>query len=822
MTTSLLTLIDQAKQGDLKALTDLLNKKLNAKGIIAKASLKRKCLHILVESKQTPPEEPIVIFLRKALAKLEVESWKSIKVYGRKAGEEIPDWVTDLELSTVTEHSLEELAQSGNIDAISQLLNQQLQKNGVAVQISHKGDCLRMMLEAAESPIQDVVSELIEEEIKKLKIQGISTLKLYGKQQGEDFPDWQADIKLIESSLEDASLTQDSDLSSHEAQSSDLQDFESQIPSIRLSNRIYELSQTTGYRCILDRINSEDEKSVHKIAEDFLEDLEINLRADFEQFIEEALILAQKTGFSTDKSLPSKNIKDNIEPKLRCIYLKIKNLDKVTTEVLQADFPQETDAFKAFLKGAAHEFSSNLLGGSTSSTEAVIGATIGSLVAPGLGTVIGGAIGGWIGGNKKQKNLESILGKYQEARSTVLEEWEEIIQAAYAEVTTYLNSKCSLQIISYDSIKEANDAYRKGNELLDEGEHKSAYELYEKATQLNPGMMLAWNNIVYILNQSQQYELASEIAFHALKIDQTIDILFSNYGDSFHGVQKYEEALQCYEKALEIEPSNYLALLNKADCLDELGRVEEAWQASQKLIELDQYNFLGWYAKAACEVTMGQNLEAISSLEHVVELEPEKIHTLVKGEKHFEPLTKMNEFLILMESSLGIDYSSLKSHLSQRKWQQADVETAQIVQKILDLMNRRFDKLIDSDRHIEYIDSAKIEKIPQTDLATINRLWLESSDGKYGWSIQKSIFEFVSPRDINSFGEKVGWRAKDENNIDRWLNSKQLTYQLEDMPRGHLPSTLWAGQEDLWLEENRRDKLMKLFRALDACKVQPD
>jgi hypothetical protein len=86
-----------------------------------------------------------------------------------------------------------------------------------------------------------------------------------------------------------------------------------------------------------------------------------------------------------------------------------------------------------------------------------------------------------------------------------------------------------------------------------------------------------------------------------------------------------------------------------------------------------------------------------------------------------------------LKSSSNIDYSQLEELLKTQKYDEANALTVQI---ILFLSNRKQERWLD-------IDSIKF--IPCEDLKTIDSLWLEHSNGKYGFSIRrKDIFNFNS------------------------------------------------------------------------------
>jgi len=91
-------LLKLAKKGNAKALTAILNQSLQPKSVTAKVNRKDDYLQILLESAQTPDQEAMVSFIRKGLIKLEIESIQTVKVYGRKTGEESPAWSKKIEL----------------------------------------------------------------------------------------------------------------------------------------------------------------------------------------------------------------------------------------------------------------------------------------------------------------------------------------------------------------------------------------------------------------------------------------------------------------------------------------------------------------------------------------------------------------------------------------------------------------------------------------------------------------------------------------------------------------------------------------------------
>lgn len=117
-------------------------------------------------------------------------------------------------------------------------------------------------------------------------------------------------------------------------------------------------------------------------------------------------------------------------------------------------------------------------------------------------------------------------------------------------------------------------------------------------------------------------------------------------------------------------------------------------------------------------------------------------------------------------SECEIDYGYLKALLAAGRWEEADEETAELMLEAVDQ-----DVLM-------FIDAA--ENFPISDLNTIDRLWVKYSNGRFGLSVQKRLWQEAG-RDIEAFGKVVGWRLQDE-----WIQENSLKFTYE-APVGHLP-----------------------------------
>ncbi|MGL5508797.1 MAG: GUN4 domain-containing protein, partial [Microcoleaceae cyanobacterium] len=146
-----------------------------------------------------------------------------------------------------------------------------------------------------------------------------------------------------------------------------------------------------------------------------------------------------------------------------------------------------------------------------------------------------------------------------------------------------------------------------------------------------------------------------------------------------------------------------------------------------------------------------------------------------------------------------INYEKLESCLQAKHWQEADAETREILLKIL--VKDTGDRL----------DKNELTRLSCENLLTIDRLWQKYSYQRFGFSIQKQIWQKMggTTNNINDsetyyrFLQKIGWL----NDQHEWLSWFELDFTL-DSPIGHLPVGIGRAMLDFGIE---------FFARLDFC-----
>jgi serine/threonine protein kinase len=137
-------------------------------------------------------------------------------------------------------------------------------------------------------------------------------------------------------------------------------------------------------------------------------------------------------------------------------------------------------------------------------------------------------------------------------------------------------------------------------------------------------------------------------------------------------------------------------------------------------------------------------------------------------------------------SAKGVDYGKLDRLLASGKWKEADLETAN---KMLEVARRTSE---DWRLRVEDID-----RFPCEDLRIIDQLWVQHSQGRFGFSVQKRIYQGLGgtreydDKILDAFGDRVGWCVN-----KKWLSYSELKFN-KKQPEGYLPRVvvveLWAG-----------------------------
>ncbi|MEP6488332.1 hypothetical protein NDI43_05980 [Microcoleus vaginatus GB2-A3] len=106
----------------------------------------------------------------------------------------------------MTELNFQELAKQGNPEAIASWLNSQLQSEGITASANLDGDCLDVILEAEQVPIENTLVDFVRTELTNLQPDSVRKVKVEGRESGQIAAAWSQEFSLENSNFEPQSF----------------------------------------------------------------------------------------------------------------------------------------------------------------------------------------------------------------------------------------------------------------------------------------------------------------------------------------------------------------------------------------------------------------------------------------------------------------------------------------------------------------------------------------------------------------------------------------------------------------------------------------
>ena len=143
----------------------------------------------------------------------------------------------------------------------------------------------------------------------------------------------------------------------------------------------------------------------------------------------------------------------------------------------------------------------------------------------------------------------------------------------------------------------------------------------------------------------------------------------------------------------------------------------------------------------------------------------------------------IQEWLEIISTPQHRRYDRLIELLAAQKWDEADEETYDLILKMSNRVKEG------------WLDYPATQNLSCEFLQAIDRLWLDYSNGRFGFSVQREIWQELGGKiDYSTeciLGERLGWRVK-----GKWLDRKSLDLSLT-AASGHFPWNGHLPQEDI-------------------------
>lgn len=140
-----------------------------------------------------------------------------------------------------------------------------------------------------------------------------------------------------------------------------------------------------------------------------------------------------------------------------------------------------------------------------------------------------------------------------------------------------------------------------------------------------------------------------------------------------------------------------------------------------------------------------------------------------------------------LKDNQGIDLNKLQYLLVKGKWKEADKETTRLMFQLANKDGK------------EFLNEEDCKNFPQEELQAIDKLWLDNSEGKFGFSVQKQIYLEIGGK-LNEYDKEsylricdcIGWSKNYESPSYPYFN-----FDLQTAPQGYFPMT-FAYSSNIW------------------------
>lgn len=138
------------------------------------------------------------------------------------------------------------------------------------------------------------------------------------------------------------------------------------------------------------------------------------------------------------------------------------------------------------------------------------------------------------------------------------------------------------------------------------------------------------------------------------------------------------------------------------------------------------------------------------------------------------------------------EYIRLKNLLAAGRWREANETTRTIILKAV------------SREKEGWLADEQIQNFPCQVLHIVDSLWVQYSNGRFGFSVQKRICNECK-KDPQAFGDRVGWHVQ-----EAWISASQVIYTPVNAPQGHLP---WGIMQVVTMDNAALDAFVYGLRA---------
>jgi tetratricopeptide (TPR) repeat protein len=223
-----------------------------------------------------------------------------------------------------------------------------------------------------------------------------------------------------------------------------------------------------------------------------------------------------------------------------------------------------------------------------------------------------------------------------------------------------------------------DEAYRQALDLFFAENYTEADQLCTAILQAVPSHVYARNLLGLIAQKYNRHDLAVEQFQKAIKIDNSIALLYYNLGTSLYPLGYLDEVVKAQQKAIKIQPDYAEAYSSLGNALSELGILEEAVENCQKAISINPDYADAHYNLGNALKEQEKLKEAVASYQRAISIKPDYVDACSNLGVTLQEQGKLEEAVVNYQKAISInpDYANAYSNLGNVFQEQEKLEEA--------------------------------------------------------------------------------------------------------------------------------------------------
>ncbi|QWD17260.1 tetratricopeptide repeat protein [Polynucleobacter paneuropaeus] len=153
--------------------------------------------------------------------------------------------------------------------------------------------------------------------------------------------------------------------------------------------------------------------------------------------------------------------------------------------------------------------------------------------------------------------------------------------------------------------------------------HLEAINSYDKAIVIKPDYAHAYNNRAISLHELQRYEEALSSYERAIELKSDYFEAYNNLGNTLNQLQRYEEAITYFDRAIHLKPDYFESLNNRGNALQQLQRYDDALASYDHAIDINPQYPQAFYNKGSVFLKLLRYEEALACIDHAINIKPD-------------------------------------------------------------------------------------------------------------------------------------------------------------------------------------------------------